>query len=42
MEQHFMLMVQCVGAGVVLGLICLVLGYGLDRIARVPSQIFKP
>ena len=42
MQEHMHLLVECVGAGVALGLICLVLSYGLYLIARYLHTIFTP
>ena len=42
MQYLMWLLVQCVGAGVVLGLICLVLSYGLLLISKYLHTIFTP
>lgn len=42
MEQHFSLVVQCIGAGLALGLIVLVLSYSFDLIIRYLHTVFTP
>lgn len=42
MQDLMVLLVQCVGAGVALGLICLVLSYGFFLIARYLRIVFTP
>lgn len=42
MQEHMHLLVECVGAGVALGLICLVLSFGAYHIARYLRIVFTP
>ena len=42
MEQHFVLMVQSVCAGLALGMIVLVLSYGFGLVARYLHTVFIP